>query len=45
MAQNKAKSDQTYISRHSGRITGDFFKEWNEITPQTHIRKLQEQMA
>ena len=22
--------------------TGDFFEEWNEITPQTHIRKFEE---
>ena len=26
-------------------ITGDFFEEWNEITPQTHIRKFEEQRA
>ena len=25
--------------------TGDFFEEWNEITPQTHIRKFEEQTA
>ena len=25
--------------------TGDFFKQWNEITPQTHIRKFEELMA
>ena len=25
--------------------TGDFFKEWNEITPQIHIRKFEEQTA
>ena len=23
--------------------TGDFFDEWNQITPQTHIRKFEEQ--
>ena len=23
--------------------TGDFFEEWNEITPQIHIRKVDEQ--
>ena len=26
-------------------ITGDFFEEWNEIAPQTHMRKFEEQMA
>ena len=26
----------------SNGITGDFFKEWKEITPQTHIRKFKE---
>ena len=25
--------------------TGDFFEEWNEITPQIHIRKFEEQTA
>ena len=28
-----------------GRGTGDFFEGWNEITPQIHIRKLEEQTA
>jgi hypothetical protein len=27
------------------RITGDFFEEWNEITPPIHIRKFEEQTA
>ena len=26
-------------------ITGDFFEEWNEITPKTNIRKFEELMA
>ena len=25
--------------------TGDFFEEWNEITPKIHIRKFKEQTA
>ena len=25
-----------------GTCTGDFFEEWNEITPQTHIRKFED---
>ena len=25
------------------RITGDFFEDWNEITPQIHVRKFEEQ--
>ena len=25
--------------------TGDFFEEWNEITPEIHIRKFEEQTA
>ena len=24
------------------RLTGDFFEEWNEITPQTHIKNLKD---
>ena len=27
------------------RNTGDFFEKWNKITPQTHIRKFEEQIA
>ena len=26
-------------------FTGDFYEEWNEITPQTHIRKFEELTA
>jgi hypothetical protein len=26
-------------------FTGDFFEEWNEITPQTYIRKFEEHAA
>ena len=26
-------------------VAGNFFEEWNEITPQTHIRKFEEQPA
>ena len=32
-------------SEYNVNDTGDFFEEWNEITPQTHIRKCEEQMA
>ena len=31
------------IALNDGHDTGDFFEEWNEITPQTHIRKFEEQ--
>ena len=27
------------------QITGDFFQEWNKITPKIHIRKFKEQTA
>ena len=30
---------------HFLQFTGDFFEEWNEIIPQTHLRKFEEQMA
>ena len=33
------------IDLHITFFTGDFFDEWNEITPQTHIRKIEEQTA
>ena len=29
----------------SGFGTGNFFEEWNEITPQIHFRKFEEQMG
>ena len=30
------------VSNNDTEVTGDFFEEWNEITPQTHIRKFEE---
>ena len=37
--------EQQFPFMGNQNLTGDFFEEWNEITPQTHIRKFEEQMA
>ena len=42
---NTSKLCQCYFMIIEFWITGDFFEEWNEITPQTHIRKFEELMA
>ena len=33
------------LSKMTPSNTGDYFEEWNEITPQTHIRKFEKLMA
>ena len=34
-----------FFKRVVAQAMGDFFEEWKEITPQTHIRIFEEQMA
>ena len=38
-----AKTGQVKV--YNSILTGDFFEEWNKITPQIHIRKFEELMA
>ena len=40
LTQGANPFEQPFLSN-----TDDFFEEWNEITPQIHIRKFEELMA